>query len=138
DVDLVDPPLAQPVRELHAGLVGALAAAVGSRVGTLVEDGVDGAGGHRGGEVRVAADSLGPGDAVRGPGVDVVRVVGEVSSGGDVVVPGGHHVPVAGRCLPDQLGDRGSHFRPTGHGEAAPFTEVVLHIDDDQGAAHGR
>ncbi|CAM5574021.1 hypothetical protein SVIOM74S_02334 [Streptomyces violarus] len=44
---------------------------------------------------------------------------------------------VTGR-LADQFGDGGSHIGTAGHREAAPLAEVVLHVYDDQGAAHGR
>src|SRR5690606_5155461 len=137
DVDLVDLAGAQPVGQRGAVLVGPLEPAVGGGVRALVEHGVDSAGQYRGREVRVEARALGAGHAVGGPGVHVVRVVGEVAARGDVVVAGGYDVPVSGRGLPDQLGDGGGHVGPAGHGEAAPLAEVVLHVDDDQGAAHG-
>lgn len=119
-VHLVDLPGAQPVAQLDAVLVGPLEAAVRGGVGALVEHRVDGAGGHRRGEVRVEADALGAGHAVRLPGVRIVGVVGEVAAGSDVVVAGGHHMAVSGGGLPDQLGDRGCHIGAPGHREAAP------------------
>ncbi|GHH24453.1 hypothetical protein GCM10018780_74860 [Streptomyces lanatus] len=62
-----------------------------------------------------------------------------MAAGRDVMVTGGHDVLVAGTGgLPDQLGDGGGHVGTAGHREAASFAEVVLHIYDDQGAAHGR
>ncbi|GAA4821666.1 hypothetical protein GCM10023220_63540 [Streptomyces ziwulingensis] len=45
---------------------------------------------------------------------------------------------VAGRGLADQLGDGGGHVGATAHRETASLAEVVLHVYDDQGAAHGR
>lgn len=95
DVHLVDPAVPQPVAQRGAVLVGTLEAAVRGGVGALVEDGVDGAGGDGGREVGVEADALRARHAVRGPGVHVVGVVGEVAAGRDVVVAGGHHMPVA-------------------------------------------
>src|SRR5207245_2102003 len=110
--------------------VGTLEAAVRGGVRPLVEDGVNRAGGDRRDEVGVETDALGAGDAVGGPGVPEVGAVGEVVTGGDVVVTGGHDMAVAGRCLPDQLGDRGRHIGTPGDREAATLTEVVLHIYD--------
>ncbi|GAA3232744.1 hypothetical protein GCM10020256_48270 [Streptomyces thermocoprophilus] len=53
------------------------------------------------------------------------------------MVAGGHHMPVGGRRLPDQLGDGGGDIGTPDDREAASLAEIVLHVYDDQGAAHG-
>ncbi|GAA2338051.1 hypothetical protein GCM10010431_71760 [Streptomyces kunmingensis] len=45
-------------------------------------------------------------------------------------------VPGAGG-LSDEVGDRGSDIGTPCHREAAALAEIVLHVYDDQGAAHG-
>src|SRR5690606_33746000 len=87
-----------------------------------------------------------PGDAVRRPGVDEVRLLGEVVTRLDVVVLRGDDVvpPLAlggalaaavrgGEQGRDLLGDRGS----AGDGKRAALAEVVLHVNDQQCSCHG-
>jgi hypothetical protein len=44
---------------------------------------------------------------------------------------------VAGLGVADQVGDGGSDIGTSRHREAAALAEVVLNVDDDQGAVHG-
>src|SRR3712207_1246773 len=85
---------------------------------------------------RVQLDAVRTDHAVRRPGLQVVRLLGEVAAGVDVVVAGGHHVRVVGRVRADVLADRGGDVRTAGDGEAAALAEVVLHVHDEQSARH--
>lgn len=58
-------------------------------------------------------------------------------AGVDVVITGGHHMPVAGLGLTDQVRDGGGDIGTPRHREAPALTEVVLNVHDDQGAVHG-
>ena len=118
---------------VDAVLVGALEAAVRRRVRALVEDRVDRAGGDRRGEVRVEADALRAGDAVRA--ARSARSRGCRRSGRPGRCGGRGWRRRGGsrrRRLPDQLGDGGGDIGTARHREAAALAEVVLHVYDDQ------
>jgi hypothetical protein len=87
-------------------------------------------------QAGVQLHALGLGHAVRRPGLQVVRLLGEVAAGVDVVVAGRHHVGVLGGVCADVRADRGGDVRPTGDGEAAALAEVDLHVHHHQGAGH--
>lgn len=135
-IDLGDPAVTQPLGKTRPVLVLPLEAAVRGGVRTLVEDGVDRPGGDRGGEIGVEAHPF-RADTVPGPGVLEVRRLREVVTRVDVVVTGGHHMPVARLARTDQVGDGGGDIGAPGHREAPALTEVVLDVHDDQGAVHG-
>jgi hypothetical protein len=73
---------------------------------------------------------------VRWPAVDEVGVVGEVVSGVDVMVAGGHD-----RVVPVVAADVSGHGCGDGtaafDGKRSAFTEIVLYVDDEQGGADG-
>ena len=72
-------------------------------------------------------------DAVHGPGRDVVGRVAEVCAGVDVVVLGGDDVvPRAGRAGGAEIA--AATAGAASDGQRAALAEVVLHVDDDQGA----
>ena len=74
-------------------------------------------------------DAAGADDAVHRPGVDEVRLGGEVRAGFDVVVAGRDGVvePAVGEACADGA----SHSRAPRHGERTALAEVVLDVDDD-------
>jgi hypothetical protein len=113
DVDLVHVAVAEPVRERRAVVVDALEPAVGGGVRALAEDRLDRPGHQVGMEVGAAR----AGDAVRRPGMRVVRLVREVAAGADVVVLSGHHMVVAVLAAGQQRADGTGHRGPAGDRE---------------------
>ena len=104
------PAAAQPVgqRRPPSG-PRALEAGVRRRVLALVEDRLE----QRPVQVGVQLDPAGADHAVRRPGVDEVRVLGEVAARVDVVVAGRDDVVVV-RLVPQVRGDRRGHRGPAG------------------------
>src|SRR5699024_6239753 len=123
-----DAPLPQPVPHAHAVGV-ALETGVGGGVGALAEVGLDGVAA----DVTVHGGTLRPGDAVDGPGVDVVGVVGEVRARVDVPVLGGHDVGVTVAVGVLVLTDEAGDLIAAVGGEGTAGAEVVLDVDDDEG-----
>jgi hypothetical protein len=139
DVHGVDVVLPQPVREpdlllLVVAVTGRAALEAGVRCGALAlaEPGV-----HRHVERRMRLGARGADPAVRGPAVHEIGLLGEVVTRVDVPVQGADHRPVAIPVRTDVLGDRCGHGASAGHRQRTTLAEVVLHVDDDQGAAHG-
>src|SRR5699024_12505458 len=89
-------------------------------------------------EVGMESGAVSADDAMRRPAIDEVRGLGEVAARVDVMVAGGHYdviIALPGvRVLPrgQDLGNREGNLRPAVHAHASAFTEVVLHVDDDQ------
>ncbi len=138
DVDVGHLTRAQPVRQAGAVHRPPLEAGVGRCVLALEEDRVERL------RVQVGMERLAVGadHTVRRPAVDEIGVVGEMVARVDVVVPGGDHdvvrrgLGVLPRPVVQQLADPVRHCCATRDGEASPFAEVVLHVDDDQRTLH--
>jgi hypothetical protein len=120
DVHGGDALLPQPRGHPRPVFGGAFETAVGSLVGALVEDGIDGSGVYGGEEVRVEVGALGAGHAVHGPGGLEVGGVGEMVPGVDVVVAGCHDVLVPGlRRALDQVTHLHGDLGATCHGDSS-------------------
>ena len=74
--------------------------------------------------------------AVLRPAVDEVRIVREVSARIDMPVLGCHDVVKLSVVGVNVLADGTGELRPALDGHGAAFAEIVLHVDDDQGAGH--
>ena len=139
DVDSLDLVLAQPVGQRGAVVILALEAGVRRLVLALEEDRVE----RLRVEVWVERLAVGADLAVHRPRVDVVRFLGPVRAGVDVVVPGRHHQVVRRGLgiLPgpvvQQHRDVAGHSGATVDGQRAALTEVVLHVHHDQCLLHG-
>ena len=132
DVDIGDAAFAQPGGEWCATWPGALESRVGGGMRPLAEHGLD----PRHIQIRVEGGAWRPGDAVRRPRVQIVRLAGEMGAGIDVVVTGGDHMVVFGGVAVQVGADAAGDLRAAGHRQRAAFAEVVLHVDDDE-SAHG-
>ncbi len=71
--------------------------------------------------------------AVRRPGRDVIRMIGEVVARVDVQILGSHHVVVVG-AVSQVVADRARQVCPAGHGQRTALAKVFLNVDDDQRA----
>src|SRR3954470_18660769 len=76
------------------------------------------------------------GNAVRRPGVDVVRLLGEVRTGVDVPVAAADNVRVVAAVRADVLGDCTRDRGAAVDSEAPALAEVVLYVDHNKCAAH--
>jgi hypothetical protein len=99
-LDRVHPGVPEPAGQRDPAGPASLEARVRRRELALVEDHLQ----QRPIQVGVQLDPAGADDAVRGPGLHVVRPGGEVRAGVDVVVPGRDHAVV--RAGPQVRGDR--------------------------------
>src|SRR4051794_26345860 len=77
-----------------------------------------------------------PGHTVPRPGFDEVGLGCEMGSRVDVPVGAGDDDGVIALVPLEEFGDAGGDRGTTGHGQRTPFAEVVLNVDDQQGAAH--
>ena len=127
DVHVDDAPLVQPFGQRCAVLVDALETTECGAVSAFFEHGLNGAGVEIGMELRAPGGR----SAVWRPGVSVIGMVGKVCARIDVPILGGHHMPVGGLTA-QVVGDGVGHGGPAGYRNGAAFTEIVLHVDNDQ------